>query len=107
MAITCSGPTAHYANGCELLLAYDKDNDGIISKYDAEVAVNDSNAGVITGDEGSFVVMCYLHGGDINVLCLGCYTLPLTAVTFVTKKEDGSELTGVKVFIDGIENGVT
>lgn len=31
----------------------------------------------------------------------------VVAVTFVTKKEDGSELTGTKIFIDGIEKGET
>ena len=87
MVVTCSTPTVHYVNGCELLKAYDKDNDGIISNSESIAAVNDVNAGVITEEEGAFVVMCYFNGGDINEKCSGCWeasSMPVTVSVTAT-----------------------
>ena len=54
----------------------------------------------IVGDETEY-------GTGSGPLSLRGYSEGGVTVTFVTKKEDGSELTGVKVYIDAIEKGET
>lgn len=73
--VTCTTPTAHYADGCELLNHYDADNDGNISTTEMQAAVNDYLAGIITVEEANFVRKCW-ELDEINAMCPGCYTLP-------------------------------
>jgi hypothetical protein len=42
--ISCTRTTPHYSSGCALLLAYDRDNDGVISFRERSAAINDANA---------------------------------------------------------------
>lgn len=79
--ITCSNPTVHYVSGCALLLAYDKDNDGNISKSEAMAAVDDFNAGIIADEEAGYIILCYVDGGDINAVCPRCYMPTTVSVT--------------------------
>ena len=83
MAIECFGdnPTPHYANGCELLLHYDTNNDGTISYAEKNVAFQDFLDGAITLDEFGFVQLAY--DTTINTVCPGCYDLcPVPTCSF-------------------------
>ena len=73
MTITCDSPTTHFDSGCELLLAYDTDNDGVIIQADAMRAYNDQQNGVIEYEEYRFVVDAF-DLGSIDALCPGCYS---------------------------------
>ena len=78
--ISCTSPTPHYSSGCALLLAYDRDNDGIISFSERSAAIDDGNAETITASELKFVSDAYT-AGSINALCTGCYTPPYVPPT--------------------------
>ena len=76
MTITCDGRCPKFdGTGCELLLYYDKNNDGII---DNDELMNDAFAdyknGIITEDEANFVGDA-AKAGSINALdgCSECY----------------------------------
>ena len=72
MTITCDGPTSHFSSGCELVLHYDVDNDGLINLDELNQSYADFENGIITEGEFDFVSDAYIHGG-INVVCPGCY----------------------------------
>lgn len=77
MTITCDSTTT-YGDGCDLLLYYDKDNDGVISQAELldniDSAVNDKIAGTITQEEYEFVIRASAFGsGSIESVCQGCY----------------------------------
>lgn len=81
--LTCTGATPHYANGCQLLLHYDINNDGEISMAEVQSnAIADYNAGLITFGELYFVLRAWAVG-SINALCPGCYTAPCTCTAWV------------------------
>ena len=73
--ISCTSATPHYSSGCALLLAYDRDNDGVISMSELFAATDDAEAGIITASEAKFVSDAYT-AGVIDALCTGCYTPP-------------------------------
>ena len=107
MAITCDAPTAHYETGCKLLLCYDTDSDGNISTTELLAATEDFNNGIITQEEMDFLSDCWaLPSPNINNKCLGCYA-PGVTITFVTKKEDGSDFNCVSVYVNEAYKGVT
>lgn len=70
---TCDGPTTNFPTGCNLLKAYDTNNDGLISASEKGAAMTDYNSGVITWDEYQFVLGAHILG-SINTKCPGCYT---------------------------------
>lgn len=70
--ITCNSPTDNFASGCELLLHYDKDGEGIISLEELTDSYNDRVDGVITKEEDDFVGDAYLEG-SINAVCPRCW----------------------------------
>jgi len=70
--ITCTDPTPHYANGCELLLRY-ANGDGEIDTTEVMAAAEDYSAGIITLDEVNFVAACWsLAPPNVNNICPGC-----------------------------------
>ena len=71
--IVCTGdnPTPHFANGCELLLAHDGDNDDRVTYEDAIYA---QRLGA-TSEEVQFILSASAMG-SINALCPGCYVPP-------------------------------
>ena len=75
--ITCDSPTDNFASGCELLLHYDTDNDGLINSKAKELnqCYIDYENEVITEEEFDFVSDAYIGSdeGDINVICPGCW----------------------------------
>jgi len=71
--VTCTGATAHYATGCDLLLHY-ANGDGEITTTEVMAACADYNAGLITLDEANFVTTCWtLPSPNVNNACPGCY----------------------------------
>ena len=93
---SCSSPTTHYASGRELVEHYDDNNDGAISMDDMLVAIRDYSDGKITIYENHAVIEAWVN----SFICP-------TTITFSTKKADGSELTGVDVYIGGAFAGIT
>lgn len=83
-AITCSGATPHYPSGCDLLLAYDYDNDGIISTSEKNAAGSARGNLIITAEEYDFIVAAY-NAGSVNALCPGCYGAPTPPPTMETR----------------------
>jgi len=81
--VTCTDPTPHFASGCELLLHYDANNDGIIDSDELKTASDDYATGSITMAELSFVIDAS-SAGSINSLCPGCYKEELVPVFSVT-----------------------
>ena len=81
--VTCTDPTPHFTSGCELLLHYDADNDGIIGPVDVNGANTDHSANLITDAEHDFVTQAYFSG-SINSTCPGCYKEELTPIFSVT-----------------------
>ena len=81
--VTCTDPTPHYASGCELLLHYDANDDGVIDSIEANVAISDQKSGLITEAEMNFVVDAW-KAGSINKLCPGCYKEELVPIFSVT-----------------------
>jgi hypothetical protein len=105
MAITCDAPTPHFSSGCALLLVADSGNDGVISDEEVSIAQFAYEQGWITKEERDFIAYCwYFFAGNINSMCSGCFKV---VVTFVTRKEDGTELKGVSVYLNGIKKGET
>ena len=98
--LSCSAPTPSFASGCELLLSYDKDNNGKIDITDMSIAWNDYANAVITIRELDFLWDAWKKN-SINAKCAGCFSPSKVSITFVTKAEDGSELREVKLYIDG------
>ena len=70
--VTCDSPTDNFASGCELLLYYDKDNDGLINLDELNDSYTDYENGVITEEEFDFVSDAYINDG-INVICPICW----------------------------------
>ncbi|RKY63183.1 MAG: hypothetical protein DRQ02_12935, partial [Candidatus Latescibacterota bacterium] len=91
--------------GCELILYYDKNNDGVIDDNELNVCYSDWVSGKIAEPEFDYVGEAY-YRKSINKLCPGCYK-GTTKVTFITKDEHGTEITGVKVYVDGSLKGTT
>ena len=57
---------------------------------------------------GTYIGNVIVNGGAGTIhVNLTSFTPAYTTVTFVTKKEDGTELTGVDVWIDGVKKGTT
>ena len=81
--ITCTGPTPHFGSGCELLLHYDANNDGVIDGAEANNAISDQKSGLITEAEMDFVINAWKKG-LINTSCPGCYKEELTPIFAVT-----------------------
>jgi len=98
--LSCSAPTPSFANGCELLLSYDKNTNGKIDINEMSIAWNDYANGVITVRELDFLWNAW-EKNSINAKCPGCFSPSKVSITFVTKAEDGSELREVKLYIDG------
>jgi len=81
--LTCWDPTPNFVSGCDLLLVYDKDADGVISYAEAQKAIQDYYDGKITKEEAEFVVSCYnKYGGVINSMCPGCYEVKKVTAAF-------------------------
>ncbi len=74
-ALICEQPTVNFDSGCNLLLHYDKDNDGIISETEALSASLDHFIGKITEEERNFVRAVFQEkDGKINAMCTECWT---------------------------------
>jgi hypothetical protein len=69
--VTCPHPTTHFASGCDLLLHYDTNNDGLISSAELSVANSDVTTGALTQGEYNFVSQARYN--SINSVCPGCY----------------------------------
>ena len=73
-AVTCNDPTQNYASGCELLLAYDMDEDGLVGDDEAYRAYADHEKGVISDAEYQFITDTrQYHQFVINNMCPGCH----------------------------------
>lgn len=72
MTVTCDAPTSHFSSGCELLLHYDVDKDGLINLSELTQSHSDYESGIITEEEFDFVSDAYINGG-INVICPDCF----------------------------------
>ena len=82
MTVTCSDPTPHFNSGCELLLHYDTNSDGIIDSSESQQAVNDYFSAIITLDEMNFVTQVHsFNDGKIDAFCKGCYKVTCTDPT--------------------------
>ena len=57
---------------CNLLLHYDKDKDGVLSKDEVIASVMDFYTGKISKEAILYVIMCYFNG-SIEKTCPGCY----------------------------------
>jgi hypothetical protein len=108
---TCDNPTTHYSSGCELLLAYDTDNDGIISGWnpadpnaptgELKKATDDWQACIITMDEILFIIRCASPDyGSINALCSGCYEC--SQQFYLEDVDTGNYITGATVEVGGV-----
>lgn len=60
-------------NSCDLLLEYDKNNDGIIDETEASGAAVGAAMGIISNVQSKFINDAHV-AGSINKLCTGCYT---------------------------------
>lgn len=69
--INCNGGSPTFGTGCNLLLHYDINGDGVISQSEAISASNDQS---ITDEEAQYVMDVYNDGGYINDKCPTCYT---------------------------------
>ena len=69
--VTCDKPTPHFDSGCNLLLHYDDDNDGILDLTDSVKAKLDG----MTEEEVDFIKKSLMKG-TINALCPGCFVPP-------------------------------
>lgn len=68
--VICNSPTAHYPSGLDLLKAYDFNGDGLVSKDEAQLAVDDWKLrDILTKDEADFVVNVYLNDGLTSTTC--------------------------------------
>ena len=91
MPITCDAPTPNFSSGCELLLHYDKNYDGLISLSELNQSYTDFESGVITEEEFDFVSDAYINGG-INVVCPSCF---LTCIqNFIVYDKVGNPVVG-------------
>ncbi len=92
--ITCDEPTEHFASGCELLLHYDENNDGIIDEDELTKVREDNIAGLLNDCELASIRMCH-SATSINDLCPGCYVEPAhdTALTIDVVDELGNPIT--------------
>jgi len=104
--LTCSASTPSFASGCELLLSYDRNNNGKIDINELTIAWNDYWANAVSIREYEFVADTWKKN-SINAKCSGCFSPNEVPITFVTKAEDGSELREVKVYIKGSLIGET
>ena len=79
-SLTCDGATPSYSSGCELLLAYDENNDGKISDGEYNKAKNDwLEKEKITTREYDLVADVWARtttGQKINTVCPNCYIPP-------------------------------
>jgi len=93
--VTCNNPTDNFASGCELLLYYDADKDGVINLDELTQSYTDFENGVITEEEYDFVSDAYIADdeGHINALCPNCYTPePITCDAPTLHFSSGCEL---------------
>ena len=106
MTVTCSDPTPHYASGCELLLAYDANNNGVIDSSESQQAVNDYFSAIITLDEMNFVKDAW-EARSINALCPGCYEelAPFSVTDFVVTPLSCEEPCDVDISITWTNTG--
>ena len=91
--------------GCELMLYYDKNNDGVIDRDELDICYKDWVNGKITEPEFDYVGEAY-YRKSINKLCPGCYK-GKKKLTFIAKDEHGTEITGVEIRVDGALKGMT
>ena len=68
--VTCTSPTPHFASGCDLLLAYDINGNGLIDSNEFTSANNDYNSLSITRQEHTFVLSA--SSMTIQNKCSGC-----------------------------------
>ena len=82
MTITCDGQCPKFnGTGCELLLHYDKNNNGIIDNDELiDDAGSDYENHIITEDEFNFIGDA-ARAGSINALCSNCYSEDENAIT--------------------------
>ena len=91
MPITCDASTPHFSSGCELLLHYDKNYDGLINTAELTQSYTDYENGIITYEEFDFVSDAYINEG-INVICPGCF---LTCIqNFIVYDKVGNPVVG-------------
>lgn len=97
--ITCDNLTTHFSSGCELLLHYDADNDGLINLNELNQSYDDYASGVITEEEFDFVSDAYIvmegeiRTGRINVICPGCWEAPPTKIVSFESVPAGAAVT--------------
>ena len=58
--------------GCDMLLKYDTDKDGVYSMSEQLAAIGDWKSGLLANDEISWLTWAYYEGGVINDICPGC-----------------------------------
>ena len=85
--------------GCELMLYYDKNNDGVIDRDELDICYKDWIGGKITEPEFDYVGEAY-YQKSINKLCPGCYK-GKKRLTFIAKDEHGTAVNGVEIYVDG------
>jgi hypothetical protein len=61
------------STSCDLLLEYDKNNDGIIDETETHVAATAAAKGIISNVQSKFINDAHV-AGSINAKCPGCYT---------------------------------
>jgi PKD repeat protein len=84
--ITCTGGTSNFPlpeTGCDLLIFFDADHDGVISPTEKDNAWEAEMLGHITHQEASFVEDAY-NAGSINALCYGCFVVPSLVISPTT-----------------------
>lgn len=92
MPIACDSPTPHFPSGCELLLHYDANNDGLINLDELTQSYTDYQNGIITEKEFDLVSDAYINDG-INKVCPGCWEAPPKKTVTFTSVPAGANVT--------------
>jgi len=97
--VTCDEPTEHFNSGCDLLLHYDTNRDGIIDYDEAVNAIQDYYDDKITKAEVDFVVAAR-DAGSINAICPDCFVV-------APPPEPNIKVTNVRVVYTGKNTEIT
>ena len=81
--IACDTATPNFDTGCDLLIYFDADHDGVIIPTERDNAWEAEGFGYITCKEAQFVEDAY-DAGSINALCTGCFVAPSLVISPTT-----------------------
>lgn len=109
-AVTCDGNSPNHRTGCDLMLYWDKDGDGVISVAELEAAVLANLLGSteepVSDAEVAFLAN-YPNGPpyNINDVCAGCLSVPgkgeITAIDYPVTAVEGTTPT-IEITVENV-----